>query len=351
VAVVFDKDTITNVPVLYINGTSQTVSTDTAAAGTFNSDATNDANIGSSGDGTEYFDGRMEDMRFYDKSLSAAEVSGIYIGEGIDGLRDGLVSRFALNDAADGETASSAPVAKSGSTGTGGGNGDAGFAYTPSGGSSRIALIDIQVREDIAASDPVTLGGQTATEIGREDTNTGNVQWFGYLNESQITAMSGNTLSISYIASPAWTSFACSTWSNVNQDAPTGAFTSLFETHTGSSDAIDLPSITVNENEQLYISTMLRTGGAETCTFSSGYTEDIDISYSVHCHATATRDALTSSTESPTATWTATANLSIAGGTMASAVAVALDHAGNNNGSYNGTITFRPGRAGRRRNV
>jgi len=57
---------------------------------------------------TEYFDGLLADVRFYNRLLTTAEVEAIYSRNGHDNVVYGLVNRWAFDENADGVTASAA---------------------------------------------------------------------------------------------------------------------------------------------------------------------------------------------------------------------------------------------------
>ena len=68
--------------------------------------------IGNRSDATRYFDGKMADVRFYNRILSADEVATIYACRGHDGIVSGLVGRWKLDELAAG--AGAAPIDYSG---------------------------------------------------------------------------------------------------------------------------------------------------------------------------------------------------------------------------------------------
>lgn len=60
----------------------------------------------------EHYDGDLEDIRIYDRELSLAEVQTIFAVRGVDGIVDGLLHRWLLNEQAPGAGASGAGVIK-----------------------------------------------------------------------------------------------------------------------------------------------------------------------------------------------------------------------------------------------
>jgi hypothetical protein len=60
------------------------------------------------GAAAEHFDGILEDVRIYNRVLSANEALTIYAAQGSDGIVDGLVHRWIMNEGASGTTVSGA---------------------------------------------------------------------------------------------------------------------------------------------------------------------------------------------------------------------------------------------------
>lgn len=105
-AITYDGGALTNDPVIYINGSPVSFATDTnPPSGTYPLNATA-WTIGSNAATTATFDGRVDDLRYYNRVLSAAEVAtlansrlrGTYIG-------DGLLHYWTLNDGEAGTSA------------------------------------------------------------------------------------------------------------------------------------------------------------------------------------------------------------------------------------------------------
>lgn len=69
-------------------------------------DPPNSFTIGGRPDGTSVFDGILEDIRVYNRNLSAAEMKTIFACRGHDGIVDGLVSRWLMNEKPNGVVAS-----------------------------------------------------------------------------------------------------------------------------------------------------------------------------------------------------------------------------------------------------
>lgn len=108
----------------YVNGVyrnSKTVSFN--AAVTSNTNSSNGA-IGAdekASDG-DVFNGRLEDIRFYNRGLTPAEIQTIFACEGVDGIVQGLQDRFALDDQPAGTVITPGSVRDSGIQGAHGTN-------------------------------------------------------------------------------------------------------------------------------------------------------------------------------------------------------------------------------------
>jgi hypothetical protein len=75
-------------------------------------DAANNVTIGNRPDGSQPYDGNVEDVRIYDRNLSAKEMNEIFQAKGRDGIINGLVSRWMMNEAAPGVTPSGSDSVK-----------------------------------------------------------------------------------------------------------------------------------------------------------------------------------------------------------------------------------------------
>lgn len=58
------------------------------------------------------FDGKLEDVRMYNRALSAAEMKTIHAARGRDGIVDGLIHRWLLNEGYEGQSASGSGLNK-----------------------------------------------------------------------------------------------------------------------------------------------------------------------------------------------------------------------------------------------
>lgn len=305
-----------------------------------------------SGD-TNNFHGRMDDIRMYDRALSAGEVKRIYelgattkVGKTLGtnlGLENGLVGHWSFDGSSvDVTTGTTSDQSTSGNDGVlsstiipatsvdrvGSWSSENlfttnGFTYTPGAGTNRIALVMVSGEHDNTGGQinfgSATLGGQTLTSIGAVDgtvVGTGggyhNVVWLGYLLEDQITSMSGNTLLISWDTAPNEPfdeiKVQAATYENVNQSSPIAD--SAENTNT-SALSIQAGSVSVGEGDRFIYATI--DGQPANHTADSGYTEQIEQDGAVNDMSAASveRDATTSGSVNPTATWDVTSRLAI----------------------------------------
>lgn len=106
VAIVYDNSSSANIPIFYIDGVAQALTTITSPSGTRTSDAGANEFIGNwSTDNTRCLDGRMEDVRIYNRILSAAEILTIYSARGRDNILNNLVMRLLCCDKGEGQAA------------------------------------------------------------------------------------------------------------------------------------------------------------------------------------------------------------------------------------------------------
>lgn len=113
VAIVYDRSSDTNDPIIYINGVSVTVTQTDSSTGSAASDAAQDVLIGNNPSPFNMdFQGIISDLRIYDRLLSADEIATIYQTRGVDGIVDGLVSRWPQNEGPEGGVVSGTDVVK-----------------------------------------------------------------------------------------------------------------------------------------------------------------------------------------------------------------------------------------------
>lgn len=123
VAITYNDASTANDPLIYINGASQSVTEFITPTGTRNSDAALNFTIGASGNGSQPFDGMIQDVRVYNRILTVGEILTIYRGHGRRfPITSGLKGYWPLDDgpdatSADGDTARD--LSGNGNNGTG----------------------------------------------------------------------------------------------------------------------------------------------------------------------------------------------------------------------------------------
>ena len=78
IAITYDRTSTTNDPVMYINGVSQSLSESAAPVGTADSDAPLRMGLGGGASASSMFPGIIDDVRIYNRALSAGEIKMLY---------------------------------------------------------------------------------------------------------------------------------------------------------------------------------------------------------------------------------------------------------------------------------
>ena len=78
VAVVYNGSSVSNDPVLYIDGVAVAVTESQTPVGSLDADASSDLVIGNDINGTRTFHGNIKDVRYYDYELSAEQAASLY---------------------------------------------------------------------------------------------------------------------------------------------------------------------------------------------------------------------------------------------------------------------------------
>ena len=260
-----------------------------------------------------------EDSTYVETGLGATELDTYHITDHSQGT--GAINSVTVYIRTKGTSAaSSAPTLVGSWTGETD-FGTNGFNYTPGAGSNRVALVMVTAESNstpIANINEVTLGGQALTAVENADGvvvgsagSFHNLLWFGYLNETDISNMSGNALNITWDTAPTNSPpimVQAATYQNVGQTTPIADSASNTNTVAGS---IQAGSVSVGSDDKLVYVTI--SGQPSDHTAPGGYTEQIEQDGPANSHSNASvhRDATTASTENPTATWSGTNRLAI----------------------------------------
>jgi Concanavalin A-like lectin/glucanases superfamily len=100
----FTIDYVAQTPLLYVNGVNQPVAGVSSLTGTATSNTSSAAaKIGGDINNTVFVNGLIEDVRLYQRALSVQEIMTIFTAQGMDGIVQGLASRYVCNDLANGQ--------------------------------------------------------------------------------------------------------------------------------------------------------------------------------------------------------------------------------------------------------
>ena len=77
IVVTYDNDAVGNDPTIYINGVAVAITESTAPTGTRTTDVGDNLYIGNASSDASTFDGEIDEVRFYDTTLTAAQAKGL----------------------------------------------------------------------------------------------------------------------------------------------------------------------------------------------------------------------------------------------------------------------------------
>ena len=83
---------------LYVNGVEPSYESNTAGSGILEGDTFTDLVVGNNEDYARGFDGRIEDVRIYNRVLTPAEIGGLYMAKGHDSNWTGLILRCPMRE-------------------------------------------------------------------------------------------------------------------------------------------------------------------------------------------------------------------------------------------------------------
>ena len=97
VTMTYNSDSVSNDPTFYVNGASVSITEDVTPVGTRVSDVGSDVTIGNLSSTARTFDGQLDDVRIYDRALSAEEIARLAAGN----QPETSVATYTLEDALD----------------------------------------------------------------------------------------------------------------------------------------------------------------------------------------------------------------------------------------------------------
>ena len=178
VVITYNADSVTNNPTLYLNGTQIGLTEITTPAGTREDDAGANIFFGDNPAGTVSQDGRIDDVRFYNRMLTKAEIQALYsLGNNED---SSLVGHWKLDELSGTNAADSSGNSNTGTLT----NFDSFPAWTSSGviGNSLSFdgtddLVNVGTLFDYSTTDFTIAGWINAQTINSSDQNTFFSQW------------------------------------------------------------------------------------------------------------------------------------------------------------------------------
>lgn len=225
---------------------------------------------------SEYFDGMMDDVRFYSRALSADEVDALFSSvdlvkfEAFEEAK--LVSNGrSLTISTPAPGSSTIPVSTLGSLSTG-------LTHTAPTGSNRLLIVTAHAEDwdDEPKLDAITYGGQAMTLVKSEKKESVGI--FAYvvaymLDEEGIAAASGATFSPSWDKTPQYAEFSSIFLENVNQSDPIGDDE---KKNTTKSSTLSTNTLQNSEGDMAILAGTA--GNTGTYSVNNGFTEASEIS-------------------------------------------------------------------------
>jgi len=252
--------------------------------------------IGNRTGATEGFKGILDDLRIYNRVLSAAEIATIFACRGSDGIAYGLLHRYMLNELPEDVTSSATEVVKDSglskynATPAGGaitlddsGQGIGGtgsesltFSYTIGSGNNRLLIVGLEIenQNDTMTIDTVTYNSVDVTEINQAEGESGGgdayrqYSWLGYLLDEDLPSAGSYNVTIETSNGPNRAIMcAVASYFNVKQAAPEDS--DIFESTVSVSNSY--VNVTASQNGSLVVG-VAGHGGIESV---SGYDSSI----------------------------------------------------------------------------
>jgi len=247
-----------------------------------------------------YFDGMLDDVRIYNRVLTADEISGLM----------GMVCYQAFTEAKVGSEGTSVTIPTPASASAVGilGSWTSGLSHTVESGSNRaLVLIAHAERAGSIALNSVTYGGQSMTKVVERSVNSSGVYDYvvSYvLDEAGVAAAASSTFSPSWsYTSGASLAYSSVFLQNVNQSTLIG---STVDNATTGSNPITSSGLTTSSGDMVIDAATC--GNASSYTLNNGFTEGIDQTMGGTATGVTGYKLATGATETPSATYDSVIN-------------------------------------------
>ncbi len=273
VAAVFDNGTLT----IYIDGNPEPSASGGSTFGRGVNTRYGFLGVGSEAttfDGSRgpnnYFNGDMDDVRIYDRALSAEEIAE---------LAETLRYEEFTEAKADSDTTSIAVPTPGGSSAVAIlGSWTSGLTHTAEAGSNRLLILTAHVEDDDAdmSLNSVTYGGQPMTKVIERETQESSRRAYvvAYvLNEAGISAATGDTFSPSWSSDPDRVGYSSVFLASVDQSDPVGASDS---DGSNSDSTISTGALSTDEGDMVIVAGTA--GNTGSYSVGGGFTEAIELS-------------------------------------------------------------------------
>lgn len=216
-----------------------------------------------------YFNGRLDDVRIYNRVLSDEEIEQLAT----------ILRYSSFTEAKVGSDSTSITISTPGSGGAVSmlGSWTSGLTHTAEAGSNRLLVLTAHVEDNDAdiSLDSVTYGGQSMTKVVEREVQESSTRAYvvAYvLDEAGIAAASGNAFSPSWSSTPDDVAYSSVFLAGVDQDDPTGASDS---DGTTSSSTISTSSLSTNEGDMVIV--VGTAGNSGSYSLNNGFTQAIEL--------------------------------------------------------------------------
>lgn len=279
--------------------------------GALSSAAPDGTNVGMDGDNYlgrrdagNYFDGALDDVRVFDRALTAAEVSQVYSG-----------AAYAADSGGGGTPAAAVTAITSATTN---------YSHAAGTGANRLLVVVVGMEDTYNRTvSAITYGGRPMTQIttAAAGGNSGNpydrVSLY-YLNEAGIAAASGSTISVTWSGSVDDSHVAAAMFANVDQANPIRASVSL-DVDASTPNPIVAPTLTVAASDLAVAAAIC--GNTGNYTWNNSFSEGTDHAGSTSQMSTGGRNITSGTSVTPSATHAGPNRQAIIAATLAAAPA------------------------------